>query len=179
MTENQQKTAMTEALTDCLREASAQARHDQWQALTANNAPEAIIDALAERFAAQQEALNRKQALAEERQTMLNACLSRELPEDEENAVDPVAQLQENVEFLTRQLQGYESQFVRLQQQVRDAQEQLAITTADRDEAVAMKAELMERLSQASLRSAQLATEAGKLEKLFWVRLYNRLHGKK
>ena len=179
MTPKQQDMALSEALTRCLTEQEPQERHVQWKALTEAYPQESLIDALAEQYTRQQAALLHKQALAEERQTLLNTLLRQEQPGDSDSKDDPMAQMQENITFLTEQVKGYEAQFVRLQQQVRDKQELLQAVTADRDEAVAMKAELVERLSQASLRSAQLATEADRLEKLFLVRLYHKLHRKK
>lgn len=217
MAQKDDNMVLTEGLTRCLMQASAQERHVQWQALTEAYAAEDVIDALAARYAAQQEALQRKQKLAEERQTLLNTYLDRELPDEEADASASMG----NMEFLRQQVKGYERQFVQLQQQAKEAQgvldgivaqrdeaqawnveltkryeqaqealiqsqqqeqaslAQLNAAIAERDAAAAMNVELMERLNEASLRAAQMETEAARLDKLFSVRLYHALHRKR
>jgi len=228
MAQKDDNMVLADRLALCLTQASAEERHAQWKALTADFSSGEIIDALAARYASQQEALQRKQALAEERQTLLNTYLGKELP----NAEAKAAQNQEDADFLKQQVKGYEKQFVQLQQlareaqsllggvtaqrdealawnaeltkryeqthealaqlqqeahdtriqlqqQVHEAQTQLNAVTAERDAASEMNTELLERIGQASLHAAQMATEVARLEKLFFVRLYNKLRGKK
>lgn len=150
---------LTDSLMRCLTQTSAQERHDQWQALTAAFSAEEIADALSARYTSQQEALQRKQAMLEERQTLLNAYLGRELPDESAEAPDRL----ENMDFLRQQVKGYERQFVQLQQQAREAQGVLDGIAAQRDEAQAWNVELTklyEQSQEALIQSQRQEREA-------------------
>ena len=173
-----------------------------WAELTAGTEPEQAEEGIYTFVSALLQSAKEKQELAEERQILLNKRMEEKADADKnlQSVREKLEEAEQAVRKTEERMKEYERQFVLLQESVKSAQErdeqqmkteaELRAVKADRDNALARqtgleqenreikeKTERLEReLAAAKEYGTDMAMQAARLEKLFTVRVYRKLH---